>query len=282
MWNQIKTVLLLGALSGLMLGVGYLLGGSGGLTIALIFALIMNVGSYWFSDKLVLWMYRAKEAKHAEHPKLHVMIDDIAKRAHLPKPKLYIIPGASPNAFATGRDPKHAAVACTDGIMHLLSDDELKGVLAHEMAHVKNRDILITTIAATIAAVISYVATMARWAAIFGGGRDDNGGFGDIFALIVLSILTPILALMLQLAISRSREYLADETGARIIKNPRALASALRKLEHGNSAHPMKQATPATSSMFIVNPFSAKGLTALLSTHPPMQERIRRLEALRF
>lgn len=281
MWNQIKTVLLLGALSGLMLGVGYLLGGTGGLTIALIFALIMNVGTYWFSDKIVLWMYRAKEAKRNEYPKLHSLIEDIARRAHLPKPKLYVIPGATPNAFATGRNPHHAAVACTEGIMQLLSDEELKGVLAHEMAHIKNRDILITTIAATIAAVISYVAAMARWAAIF-GGRDDNGGMGDMLALIVLSILTPFLALMLQLAISRSREYFADETGARIIKNPRALAAALRKLEHGNEARPMKQATPATSSMFIVNPFSAKGLVALLSTHPPMDERIKRLEALRL
>lgn len=276
MWNQIKTVILLGALSGLMLGAGYLMGGQTGLAIGLAIALAMNMITYWWSDKIVLMMYRAKEAKKTDYPKLHKMVEELAKEAGLPKPKVYIVPNNTPNAFATGRNPKNAVIACTEGILKLLDDEELKGVLAHEMGHVKNRDILVTTIAATIAAVISYIAMMARWGAIF-GSRDDNAG--ELFAVLALSILTPIIATILQLSISRSREYLADATGAKMIKNPKALANALKKLEYGNKVQPMK-GNVATSSMFIVNPFSAKGMMALLSTHPPMDKRIKRLEEM--
>ena len=281
MINQIKTVLLLGLLTGLVLGVGWLLGGQGGLAIALIFALIMNFGSYFFSDKIVLFMYRAKEAKKSDYPSLHSVVEDVAKQAGIPKPKVYIIPTQSPNAFATGRSPKHAVVACTEGILQLLGKDELKGVIAHEISHVKNRDILIMTIAATIAGVISYLANMAQYAAIFGSGDRDRDS-GDILGLIILTIITPIIAVLLQLAISRSREYLADESGARTIKNPKALASALHKLEFGVKANPLRFGSAATNSLFIVNPFSARGLVNLLSTHPPLDERIRRLNQMKF
>lgn len=278
--NQFKTVILLGLLTGLLLAVGYLIGGQGGLTIALIISIVMNFGSYFFSDKIVLMMYRAKEANKSEYPELYRIVKEVAKQAGIPMPKVYIVPTDTPNAFATGRNPKHAVVACTKGIMGLLSKEELKGVIAHEMSHIKNRDILIQTIAATIAGVISYIAMMARFGAIFGGGdRDRNGG--EIFYLLAISILTPLIAMLLQLALSRSREYLADETGARTIHDPKALASALAKLESGVSRNPMRFGSPATSSLFIVNPFSAKGLTGLLSTHPPMDERIRRLNAMR-
>jgi heat shock protein HtpX len=260
-----------------MLVVGQLLGGMQGLTIALVFAVIMNVGSYFFSHILVLKMYRAKEATKSDYPKLHKMVEDVAHKANIPKPKVYIVPTENPNAFATGRNPKNAVVACTEGIMKLLDERELKGVIAHEIAHVKNRDILIQTIAATIAAVISYVAFMARFAAIFGGMRGDDRGGENLFTLLALAILTPLIATILQLAISRSREYLADETGAKTIKDPKALANALHKLHTANQHCPMKVGNKATSSLFIVNPFSAKGLVALFSTHPPMEERIKRL-----
>jgi len=278
MWNQIKTIILLGALTGLLIGVGGMIGGRQGLLIGLIFAGGMNFVMYWFSDKMVLAMYGAKEAKKSEYPELHKIVEEVAKLSHLPKPKVYVLPTAAPNAFATGRNPEHAAVAATEGIMQLLTHDELKGVIAHEMGHIKNRDILVTTIAATIAGVISYLAHMAQFAAIFGGNnRDDRG---NMMGIIVLAILTPIIAMILQLAISRAREYLADETGARTIKNPKALANALKKLEIGAKHHPMRMGSPATSSMFIVNPFSAHGLVALLSTHPPMAERIKRLNEM--
>ena len=222
--NQLKTVFLLSLLMGLLMGVGWLVGGVQGLTIALIFSVLMNFGMYWFSDRIVLAMYRAKEATPHEEPELHRIIREVVHLAGIPMPKVYVIPSEAANAFATGRNPKHAAVAVTHGIVSLLSKDELKGVIAHEIAHVKNRDILITTIAATIAGVISYVAMMARWAALFGGGggRDRNGG--DIIGLIALAIVTPLIAMLLQLALSRSREYLADETGAKTIHNPLALA----------------------------------------------------------
>ena len=224
-------------------------------------------------------MYRAKKADEKEYGKLHKTVMDLSKEAGIPKPKVYIVPTATPNAFATGRNPKNASVACTEGILHLLNDEELKGVLAHELGHVKNRDILVQTIAATIAAVISYIAMIARWGAIF-GSRDDNAG--ELFAVLALSILTPIIATILQLAISRSREYMADATGARLAGNPQALANALRKLEHENKRQPLKGGNVATSSMFIVNPFSAKGMMALLSTHPPMEKRIKRLEEMKI
>ena len=265
-----------------MLFIGNLLGGMQGLTIAFLFSVLMNIGMYWFSDKIVLMMYRAREATKKDYPEYHVMVEDICKKAGLPKPRLYIVPSTTPNAFATGRNPKHAAVACTEGILQLLSKEELKGVLSHEMSHIKNRDILITTIAATIAGIISYVAMMARWAAIFGGmGGRDNNGRGNIFGFLVIAILAPIIALILQLAISRSREYLADHTGAKLIKNPLPLADALQKLETANKHHPMKFGNPATSSLFIVNPFSGRALLQLFSTHPPLAERVRRLKEMK-
>ncbi len=280
MWNQVKTAILLGLMSGLVLGAGYLFGGNTGLTIALVFAVLMNFGMFFWSHKLVLAMYRARPAKKSEYPKIHHMIEDIAHKAGMPKPTLYIIPTQTPNAFATGPSPKKAVVAVTEGIMSLLDDKELKGVLAHEMAHVKNRDMLISTIAATLAAVISYLAFVARFAAIFGGmGRDrDNGG---VIGLLVMAILAPIIALIIQLAISRAREYHADATGARTIKDSKSLADALAKLERGCRNHPMKHGSPATSSLFIVNPFTAGGLVSLFSTHPPTQERIKKLHELK-
>jgi len=279
MWNQIKTVLLLGSLTGIMLWAGSVFGGRTGLTVALAFALIMNFVTYFFSDKIVLRMYRAMPAHKKDYPKLHKMIEEISKKAGIPKPKLYIIPASYANAFATGRNPKNAVVACTEGIMELLTDEELKGVLAHEVGHVKNRDILVTTIAATIAAVISYLAMMARWAAIFGGGRDSENN-GNLLGLLALAILAPLIAVILQLAISRSREYLADSTGAKTIGNPKALASALEKLHHGAKAKPLR-GNSVTSSMFIVNPFSAAGIANLFSTHPPMKERVKRLKEMK-
>jgi heat shock protein HtpX len=281
MWNQIKTVILLGLMSGLVLGIGYLFGGNQGLTIALVFAVLMNFGMFFFSHKLVLAMYRAKPAKKSEYPKLHHMIEEIARKAGMPKPTLYIIPTQTPNAFATGPSPKKAVVACTQGIMELLTDNELKGVLAHEMAHVKNRDMLIATIAATLAAVISYLAYMARFAAIFGGGNDRDNNLGGVLGVLVMAILAPIIAMIIQLAISRAREYHADATGARTIKDSHSLASALSKLEHGCRAHPIRGGNPATSSLFIVNPFTAGGFVSLFSTHPATSDRIKRLKELK-
>ncbi|MBI4449106.1 zinc metalloprotease HtpX [Candidatus Woesearchaeota archaeon] len=272
MWNQVKTVLLLGALTGLMMVVGGLIGGYDGLLIGLVFALTMNLLTFWFSDKLVLWMYGAKEVSKSQAPRLHRITESAAKALGIPKPKVYIIQSSTPNAFATGRSPGRAAVAATDGILKLLDDDELLGVMAHECSHVKNRDILVATIAACIAGVISYLAAMARWGSF---SSDDDGP--NPLALIVIGILTPILAMMLQLAISRSREYFADETGARAIKNPSALASALKKLHHGVKSAPWRGNSTA-ASLFIVNPFSL----SLFSTHPPMDERVRRLESLQL
>lgn len=277
-FNRIKTVMLLGLLTGLLLFVGNVLGGRTGLIIALVISIVMNLGSYFFSDKIVLKMYKAREAKRSEYPKLYEMIEDIARSAEIPVPRVYIIPTQNPNAFATGRNPEHAVVACTEGIMRLLDARELRGVLAHEISHVKNRDILITTIAATIAGVIAFVASMARWGAIFGGfGRDNDGG--GLIELLALAILTPIIALILQLAISRSREYLADKTAAELINDPNALADALQKLEVGNKKLPLR-GNATTSSLFIVNPFTKKGLASLFSTHPAMSERVRRLREM--
>jgi len=277
-WNQIKTVLLLGILSGLVLAVGFLLGGNNGLVIALGFSVLMNFGMYFWSHKLVLAMYRARPASKKEYPHLHKMVEDIAHQIGLPKPALYIVPTETPNAFATGPSPKKAVVACTEGILKLLNDNELKGVLAHELSHVKNRDMLVTTIAATLAAVLSTVARVAMWSNI---GNDRNRGIHPI-AAIFLIIITPIVALLIQLAISRSREYLADETGAKTIKDSHSLASALHKLEHGCKAKPLRFGNPTTSSLFIVNPFTAHGLVALFSTHPPVQKRVERLMKMKF
>lgn len=248
------------------------------MTLALIMAFGMNFISYWFSDKIVLKMYGAKEVSAADAPELHGMVGRLADRAGLPMPRLYIIDEAQPNAFATGRNPQHGAVAVTAGIMRILSREELEGVIAHELAHIRNRDILVGTVAASIAGAISYLAQMAQWAMIFGGRRDDEEG-SNPFAALVMMIVGPVAAMMVQMAISRSREYGADATGARITGNPRYLAGALKKLQMASQTIPM-QATPATSHMFIVNPLSGGGLLKLFSTHPPMEERIARLEAM--
>ncbi len=277
--NQLKTVVLLGALTGVLLFVGQLVGGASGLKFALIFAIIMNLGSYWFSDKIVLRMYRAKQINESENPRLYKIVKEVSEKSKIPMPKVYILPSDGLNAFATGRNPKHAAVAATAGILRALNDDELKGVMAHEIAHVGNRDILISSIAATIAGVISYVAFMARWAAIFGGrGRDS----GNIVSLLVLAIITPLVATIIQLAISRSREYLADATGARIMQSSSGLASALEKLEAGAKNHPMRNVNQATAHMFIVSPLRGGGLVKFFSTHPDVQSRVKRLRAMTF
>lgn len=281
MMNQVKTVLLLGILTGLMLGIGQLLGGRQGLFIALMFALLMNFVMYWFSAKIVLMMYRAKPVTKQQAPKLHEIVEDLCKEAGIPKPPIYIIPSQTPNAFATGRNPKHAAVACTEGILKLLSEEELKGVLAHEISHVKNRDVLIATIASTIAGVISYIASMARWAAIFGGGDRDNDS-GGALGFIVLTILAPLIALILQLAISRSREYQADASGAQLLKTGIPLANALRKMEEGVKHNPLRFGNPSTANLFIVNPFRGSAFIELFSTHPPIPARIERLKKTKF
>ena len=279
--NQIKTVLLLGVLTALMLWFGSFWGQQG-LFIALFFVLLMNLGTYFFSDKIVLLMYRAKEVKEKDSPNLFKIVKEVSQDANLPMPRVYIVPSETPNAFATGRSPKHSAVACTQGILSLLTKEELKGVIAHEMSHIKNRDTLIMVIASTIAGVISYLAMMARFAAIFGGGsRDDRNG-GNGLGLLALAIITPIIAMIIQLAISRSREYMADESGARIVKNPEALASALEKLELGVKSNPMRLGSEATSSLFIVNPFRASAMLSLLSTHPPLKERVKRLREIKI
>ncbi|MBI2109944.1 zinc metalloprotease HtpX [Candidatus Woesearchaeota archaeon] len=282
MINQIKTVLLLGGLSGLLLLIGSLIGGQQGLFIALAFSLLMNFGAYWFSDKIVLAMYRAKEVSRSQAPQLHSIIEEICKKANLPKPKIYIVPTDTPNAFATGRNPKHAAVAATEGILKILNKNELRGVLAHELGHVQNRDILITTIAATIASVISYIAYMARFAAMFGDSRNNDRGSSGIIGLLLLSILAPIAALILQLAISRSREYLADETGANTLHDSESLALALEKIERSVKINPLRFGNVATSSLFIVNPFSGQAFIKLFSTHPSTHERAKRLRAMKF
>ncbi len=281
MANQLKTTVLLAVLTVLIVLIGRMFGGNQGMLIAFILAMIMNFGSYWFSDKIVLAMYRAKELSRSEAPEIHRMVEELAQHGGLPKPRIYLIPSDTPNAFATGRNPEHAVVAVTNGIVRLLEPEELKGVLAHELGHVKNRDILIGSIAATLAGVVMMLASMARFAAIFGfGGSDDDDGGGNIFVLILMSILAPLAAMLIQMAISRSREYLADETGARLAGNPRSLASALEKLAYGSQRIPMQQASPAAAHMFIVNPLSGGGFTRWFSTHPPVEERVRRLRAL--
>ena len=279
MANQLKTTVLLAALTVLIVLIGRMFGGNQGMMIAFVFAMVMNFGSYWFSDKIVLAMYRATELTPTEAPEIHQMVDELAQRGGLPKPRIYMIPSEAPNAFATGRNPEHAVVAVTQGIVRLLNPEELKGVLAHELGHVKNRDILIGSIAATLAGVVMMLASMARFAAIFGfGGSDDDDG--GIIGLILMSILAPLGAMLIQMAISRSREYLADETGARLAGNPRSLASALEKLASASQRIPMQEAKPATAHMFIVNPLSGGGFSKWFSTHPPMEERVRRLRAM--
>jgi len=273
MSNTLKTTMLLAALSGLLLFIGELAGGRSGLIIALGFAVVMNVGSYWFSDKIVLAMYRAQEVG-AGHP-LYQIVQRLSQRAGLPMPRVYVIPDVSPNAFATGRNPEHAAVAATEGILRLLSEDELAGVIGHELAHVKHRDILISSIAATLAAAIMVLARMAQFAAFFGGGRssDDREGGGNPIALLATIILAPIAAMLVQTAISRSREFAADAGGAQIAGGPYGLVNALRKLEIGSQRLPL-DASPATAHMFIVKPFTVHGLLSMFSTHPPTEQRI--------
>jgi heat shock protein HtpX len=275
-----KTFLLMGLLTVLLVFVGGFLDGQNGMYIAFAFALLMNFGSYWFSDKLVLRMYGASEVQQSDNPLLYNTVDELRQRAGLPMPKVYIIPSDQPNAFATGRDPAHAAVAVSQGILRLLSRDELRGVIGHELSHIKHRDILIGTVAATVAGAISMSANMAQWAFMFGGARssDDREG-GHPAAGLVMMIVAPIAAMIIQMAISRSREFLADEGGAQIAGNPLSLSNALRKLDSAVHEIPM-QASPATAHMFIVNPLTGGGLMKLFSTHPPMEERIARLEAM--
>jgi len=280
MENRIKTVLLLAGMTAFLIVIGRLLGGRTGMYLAFILALGMNFFSYWFSDKIVLKMYGAQEVTPADAPQLHQIVDELAREANIPKPKVYIIPDDSPNAFATGRNPEHAAVAATEGIMRLLTPMELKGVLAHEIGHVRNRDILISSIAATMAGAIMILADMARFGAIFGMGSRDNEEGPGIIGILVMSIIAPIAAMLIQMAISRSREYLADETGAHLAHNPESLARALEKLSLGVQRVPM-DASPATAHMFIVNPLTGSGLMNLFSTHPPLEERVARLRAMR-
>jgi len=278
--NQIKTMMLLVVLTLILVWAGAAFGGKQGMTMALIFAVGMNFFAYWFSDKIVLRMYGAQEVSETEAPELYSVVRRLSQKAQIPMPRVYVIQEDQPNAFATGRNPKHAAVAVTTGIMRILSTEELSGVIGHELSHITHRDILVSTIAATIAGAISYLAQMAQWAAIFGHrGNDDEGG--SPIAALVMMIVGPIAALIVQMAISRSREYLADEGGARLAGNPRYLSNALRKLNAASQRIPM-DANPATSHMFIVNPLSGGGLLKLFSTHPPIEERIARLEDMSF
>ncbi len=277
--NTLKTTFLMALLTVLLVTIGASLGGQGGMIMAFLFAVLMNGVSCWFSDKIVLRMYGAKEIGADEAPALHRIIRDLTLRAQMPMPKLYLIPQEAPNAFATGRDEKHAAVAVTDGILRILDESELRGVLAHELSHIKNRDILVGTIAATMAGAISMLANMAHWGMIFGGrSSDDRQGGHPIVALLMI-IVAPLAAMLVQMAISRHREFGADETGAAISGDPLSLASALRKLERGAQRTPM-EANPATAHMFIMNPLTGGGLMNLFSTHPPVGERIRRLEGM--
>jgi len=276
--NTLKTGFLFTALFALAIGIGKMLGGTSGMVWAFGFALIMNIGSYWFSDKIVLAMYRAQPITESDSPGLFSIVQRLTQQAGLPMPKLYIVPGETPNAFATGRNPQHSAVAVTEGLMRILDRDEVEGVLAHELAHIKNRDILISTIAATFAGAIMMIGNMVRWAAIFGmGGRDDDDR-GGAFAMLALAIVAPLAALLIQMAISRSREYQADATGASISGKPMGLANALMKLERASELVPA-EVSPATAHMMIVNPLHG-GIGSLFSTHPAIPERVRRLREL--
>lgn len=277
--NSIKTLFLLTAMTLLFIFIGGAIGGQSGMMIAFLFACCTNFFSYWFSDKMVLKMYKAQEITEAENPKFYNLVKRLAQRAELPMPKVYIIPSRAPNAFATGRNPSHAAVAATQGILQMLTEDELEGVMAHELTHVQHRDILISTIAATLAGAISMLAHWLQFAAIFGGGRSDDNRGGGIGAL-AMAILAPIAAMLIQMAVSRSREYMADAGGAKISGKPMALASALQKLQNMASRVPMQEATPATSHMFIVNPLTGSSLSKLFSTHPSTEDRIARLREI--
>ena len=280
MTSQIKTVLLLGLLSGIIIVMGGLLGGRPGVIFAFGLALLMNLGSYWYSDKFVLSMYRARELAPEEAPALHRMVEELAHNAGIPKPRICVVPEAAPNAFATGRNPEHAVVAVTEGIMRLLSPEELRGVLGHEMGHIKNRDILIQTIAGVMASAIVTLANIFQFTAIFGGNREGEGGANPLAALM-MALLAPLAAGLIQMAISRSREYLADDTGAALCGQPLALAGALQKLAAASGRIPMQDGNPSTEQMFIVTPmFAHGGMASLFSTHPPIEERIRRLQEM--
>jgi heat shock protein HtpX len=278
----LKTTVLLAALTGLIMLIGGMVGGRSGLQIAFVFAIAMNFFSYWFSDKMVLRAYGAQPLDASSAPELYSIVSELAQSAGIPTPRLYMIDSDTPNAFATGRNPRHAAVAVTRGIMRLCTREELKGVLGHELSHVLNRDILISSVAATLAGVIMMIGSMARWGAMFGGfgGREDGERGNGLIELIVMAVLAPLAATMIQLAISRTREYAADASGARLAHNPLLLANALRKLETANERMPLADATPATAHLFIVNPLSGGLFSRLFSTHPPLEERIRRLEEM--
>ncbi len=280
MTSQIKTVLLLALLSGIIIVLGGLMGGRTGVIIAFGLALVMNVGSYWYSDKIVLSMYHARELAPEEAPYLHRIVEELAANAGIPKPRVCVVPEEAPNAFATGRDPQHAVVAVTEGLMRLLSPEELRGVVAHEVGHIVNRDILIQTVAGVLGSAIVTLANIFQFTAIFGGNRDGEGGGNPIGAL-VLALLAPIAAGLIQMAISRSREYLADDTGAELCGQPLALAGALAKLGAASGQIPMQEGNPSTEQMFIVAPlFGNGGMASLFSTHPPLEERIQRLRAM--
>lgn len=279
MGNTFKTIFLLGTLTGLLVVFGNYFGGTQGMMIAFLFALLMNFGAYWFSDKIVLSMYRARQVTEAEAPELVGLVRSLSQRARLPMPKVWIVPSPAPNAFATGRNPEHAAVAVTEGLLQIMNRDQLEGVLAHELGHITNRDTLISAVAATLAGVIMMLANMARWAAFFGGGRDDEDRGGGVVGLLVMAMLAPIAALLIQMAISRTREFVADATAAHLTKKPLALASALERLQMAAERIPL-DANPATSHLFIVNPLSGRSLLRLFSTHPSVEERVKRLRAI--
>ena len=278
--NTLKTVVLLTFLTVLLVFVGGALGGKAGMIYAFAFALIMNFVSYWFSDKIVLAMYKAQPVTEAQAPELHATVRRLTQKAGLPMPKVYIIPSETTNAFATGRNPEHGVVAVTEGIMRILSREELEGVLSHELAHIKHRDILTGTIVATIAGAISMLAQMAHWALLFGGGRRDDDEGGSPVVAIVMMIVAPIAAMLVQMAISRTREYEADAGGAKIAGNPHGLANALLKLERGAQVIPLEDPNPATAHLFIVSPLTGGGIMTLFSTHPPIAERVKRLKEL--
>ena len=278
--NWLKTTILMAGIVALFGVVGAAIGGANGMLLALLLGGAMNLFAYWFSDAMVLRMYNAREVDAASAPQFYGVVQELSQRAGLPMPRVYLIDEAQPNAFATGRNPEHAAVAATTGILRILSREELMGVMAHELSHVKNRDILISSIAATVAGAITYLAHMAQWAAMFGGGRDREEEGGGLLGMLVMAIVAPIAAMLIQMAISRSREYDADKGGALVTGNPLYLANALRKLEMANRQIPMEEATPASAHMFTVNPLTGGGLMSLFSTHPPVEERIRRLESM--